>query len=213
MLIYAVADIHGDRERFAIVREEVERRRPDALVVAGDICAHFRPDPERDADELARLPLPVLMTLGNSEPGRFSEIFSRRPNVSVIHLAAERFPGATLVGVSGTLSIPFSSRLALRQGHLIQKLSALLSPGCVLVSHAPPHGACDKVMGRFSAGCKALASLVRRAEPAAVLCGHIHESPGAARMGKTLVVNCAMGRSRGALVRMEGGRAEAEMLF
>lgn len=212
MLIYAVADIHGKSERFRIIEKNIEKHGPEALVVAGDLCAHFRPNPERDAEELSRLGLPVFLILGNSEPGRFAPLFSSRPNIEVLHLSEGRVGEASLLGVSGTFSVPFSSRLALRQGAIIDRLSRKLRPGHILVSHAPPYGACDKVMGRFSAGCKALGTLVRKQKPAAVLCGHIHESPGICTLGESLVVNCAMGKSQGALVSIEEGKASAEIL-
>ncbi|MEW5733760.1 MAG: metallophosphoesterase [Thermodesulfobacteriota bacterium] len=212
MRIYAVADIHGKSERFASIARVVEERRPDVLVVAGDICARFGPDPARDADTLSRLELPVLLLLGNSEPARFAKVFSDSPRISVIHLTQKRIAGTTFVGVSGAFSVPFSTRLALRQDVILEKLSSLLSPGHVLISHAPPFGACDKVMGRFSAGCKALADLVHKARPSVAICGHIHESPGAGMLGSTLVVNCAMGRSSGAIINLNGKEARAELL-
>lgn len=213
MLIYAVADIHGKAGRFRIIEKNIEKHRPEALVVAGDVCAHFRPDPERDAKELSRLGLPVILIMGNSERRSFAPLFASRPNIEVLHLAESRVGEADLLGVSGTFSVPFSSRLALRQGAVVSRLSRMLRPGRILVSHAPPYGACDKVMGRFSAGCKALAGLVREKKPAAVLCGHIHESPGTSMLGESLVVNCAMGKSQGALVRITEGNVTAEMLY
>ena len=37
MLIYAVADIHGQRDRIALIRSKILEYKPDVLVVAGDI--------------------------------------------------------------------------------------------------------------------------------------------------------------------------------
>jgi Icc-related predicted phosphoesterase len=47
-----------------------------------------------------------------------------------------------------------------------------------------------------------------------LICGHIHETPGKARLGKTLVVNCNMGRGRGgAMIDLTGdGNPEVVML-
>ena len=47
-------------------------------------------------------------------------------------------------------------------------------------------------------------------QPRLFVCGHIHERPGRAVLGKTLVVNCSMGRSgAGAWIEMETDREPA----
>jgi Icc-related predicted phosphoesterase len=47
-----------------------------------------------------------------------------------------------------------------------------------------------------------------------LLCGHIHERRGIAQLGRTLVVNCSVGRGgAGALVTIAPGTApQAELL-
>ena len=81
-----------------------------------------------------------------------------------------------------------------------------MDPDTVMVAHPPPKGCCDRVGGKFSAGSKNLAGFVRTAQPGLVLCGHIHEQPGQAVLGRTVVVNCSMGRSSlGAVIDLEKG--------
>ena len=85
------------------------------------------------------------------------------------------------------------------------RVSTMLQAHSVLVAHPPPHGIRDRVLGRFHAGSRALRRLVDSRSPALVICGHIHEQAGVAAIGRTIVVNCALGRaSDGALVRYDG---------
>jgi Icc-related predicted phosphoesterase len=89
----------------------------------------------------------------------------------------------------------------------MEKLASLMRPETILVSHPPPRGVVDTVLGKWHAGCGSLAEVVRAASPALVLCGHIHESAGSATIGTTVVVNCTMGSGgAGALMNFEKGR-------
>lgn len=55
----------------------------------------------------------------------------------------------------------------------------------VIVSHGPPMDYCDKIvkstfgaMGSFHAGSVSLKNAIRKSQPTAVICGHIHEAFG-----------------------------------
>lgn len=67
----------------------------------------------------------------------------------------------------------------------------------ILISHAPPYGILDKVsakdvpnewIGRRG-GSKILLKSIKNNPPNYVLCGHIHEGKGRAKIGKTTVIN------------------------
>lgn len=68
----------------------------------------------------------------------------------------------------------------------------------ILVCHAPPYGYLDKVSGKYGApkswygkhaGSKIILEYVKKYQPKYVLCGHIHEGRGRAKIGKTIVIN------------------------
>jgi len=71
------------------------------------------------------------------------------------------------------------------------KLCGLLKKhkNSVLLSHAPPFGYVDKIHSGKHIGSKILFRAIRRYQPRLVLCGHIHEAKGKARIGKTPVIN------------------------
>ncbi len=212
MRIYAAADLHGRHRNFKIVREGLRESRADAVVLAGDLLNYGRGRPFLRM--LEGLPVPVFLVRGNSDPSCLDRWAAASRNVCSLHLNAVPINGLELVGISGTLPIPFNSRAGWREAQGLKRLAALMQPRSILVAHPPPHGCCDHVLGRFSAGSRGLARLVRASKPAVMLCGHIHESAGVAYLGDTLVVNCALGgHRRGALVVMETGRPpSAEML-
>ena len=71
----------------------------------------------------------------------------------------------------------------------------------ILLTHIPPYGVLDRVdsasiptswVGRH-AGSKTILEYIRRQQPRYVICGHIHESEGFEKVGRTEVYNLGMG--------------------
>jgi Icc-related predicted phosphoesterase len=212
MRIYAVADIHGKDSRFAKIEVQLARHQPDILVVAGDLVNYRHPGPV--LTRLNALPLPVLVIRGNTDLKRVENLFRFYPNLRPLHLSPVMIQGVPLVGLSGTVPVPFRSRIRFRERDLFKRAATLVTSQTVLVAHPPPYGFLDEVAGRFHAGSRRLFDLVTANQPAFLLCGHIHERPGIIRMGRSIVVNCNVARDRaGALIDIRPGRSRAATLL
>lgn len=202
MRIYAVADIHGKQAKIARIRQVISELKPDALVVAGDITAYVNSGAV--IHQFNQMPVPVLAIRGNTDIKKVDRLLDVYPNTSSLHLKEQKMNGVKFVGVSGTIPVPFSSRIGWREKKIIYTLAALVDNDSVLVVHSPPRGVLDEAFGRFHAGCRRLYQLVVQRQPRLVLCGHIHESTGIASIGQTTVVNCNVARTgRGAVVDFE----------
>lgn len=203
MLIYAAADVHGNLKYLQSIERRIASHRPDILVLAGDISRRLKP--HAMLSRLDRLGLPVLLIRGNSDSRQLNRLLSSYPRLRSVHLSMARIDGVEIVGVGGTLPLPLHSRLGLRETEVVARLSGMLQAHSVLLVHPPPYGVRDRVLGRFHAGSRAVKRLVDRCSPALVICGHIHEQSGVETLGKTVVVNCAMGStSDGALIQYDG---------
>jgi hypothetical protein len=201
--IYATADLHGHLDRLSRITDHVVARKPDVLVIAGDITG-FRVS----ADYLRRLndlPVPVLTVRGNMDGQNMEEIIAACSNVTSLHLRDATIGGVRFVGMGGTIPVPFRSRICLREQKMIEEMDHLIREDCVLVAHPPPYGTLDEGIGNLHAGSKGLRRLLLEKQPKMLICGHIHERPGWAIAGKTLVVNGSMGQSgAGALITLIG---------
>jgi len=62
----------------------------------------------------------------------------------------------------------------------------------VLLTHGPPYGVLDRTRTGEHVGCTAQRDWIIKHQPRLVVCGHIHEDPGLAMIGRTLVVNAAI---------------------
>jgi len=212
MRIYAVADIHGRSDKIALIRGNTLQLNPDVLVVAGDITNYTG-----SAGILAQLndiPVPVLAIRGNTDLSRVENLLENFPNISPLHLKQVTIGSTPFVGVSGCIPMPFSSRICLNQMQVIEKLKPLIKSNSVLVAHPPPWGTLDEVLGRFHAGCRSMTRVIKKCQPMIMICGHIHERPGSVFIGKTLVVNCALGRNHaGAVIELDNeNNLKVEML-
>jgi hypothetical protein len=210
--IYGVADIHGRSGRLDMILKNLKHYRPDVLVVAGDVTGYFRPEPIFEF--LNSMAVPVLVVRGNTDPLRVERLLAKWDNVRSLHLRRLEFKGAKFVGLSGTIPVPFDSRIGLRDGSLVKRLNPIMVPDAVFVTHPPPRGAMDEVMGRFHAGARSVARIVECYRPKLLLCGHIHERAGVGRYLETMVVNCSLGRGGGgAVIDFAAGREpRAEMV-
>ncbi|MBI9091309.1 MAG: metallophosphoesterase [Desulfobacterium sp.] len=199
MRIYAVADIHGKEDRLARVETAIERFQPDVAVVAGDITNYVGPSPV--ISRLGAMGVPVFCIGGNSDLGRVEALLSETPGTTSLHMESILFNSVNFVGISGTIPLPFRSRVCLRENRALKALAPLMTERSILVAHPPPLGTRDRVGGRFHAGSTGLRHLVNQGQPRMVICGHIHEDAGTTTLGQTIVVNCAMNRNlSGALI-------------
>ena len=190
MKILAVADIHGAQYRLNLVLKNIERFSPDLLIICGDIT-QFGPR-ELAKNFLDQIPIETLAITGNIDTPDVSEGIddSKATRIEMKRVVKNGIP---FVGISGDISKQFET--------IDEK--KLIDETCVIVSHVPPFGAQDKIFLGMHAGSKNLKEIVEKYKPRLLLCGHIHENPGIAKIGKTTVVNCSMGkRGEGATIEI-----------
>jgi hypothetical protein len=212
MRILAAADLHGNPRHLTTIQNALSEVPVDMVVLAGDILNYRR---RRSLlSRLDELSVPVLVVRGNSDPAYLERWAATSRNVRSLHLSPFSFGDVDLVGVSGTLPIPFHSRAGWHEARTLKTLAPLLHTRAILVAHPPPRGCCDRVLGRFHAGSRGLSRLIQETSPMVMICGHIHEAAGVDRMGDTLVVNCALGpRHHGAAIVLEDGRPPSAVML
>ncbi|HEY6103780.1 MAG TPA: metallophosphoesterase [bacterium] len=186
MRILACADLHGRPERIARVKSLVTEHAPGVVVLPGDLThMGFGEDA---LNLLTSLPVRVLAVPGNMDAASAIAGIAR---------------GGGLEGTEPLLidGISFGGPKADRGVD-------------VLVVHEPPLGTLDRVSTGRHIGSQHVLTLLTRLRPRVITCGHVHESPGIARVGETVVVNCTMGdgRTGGALIEISAERVDARLV-
>ena len=170
MKILAMGDLHSSENALHLLKERIQRDRPDVLVLAGDIT-NFGPEDYVRAVLDAANGVQTLAVHGNCDPAPVREVLTSA-GVS-IHQEFRPVEKYTFVGLGGSpppmMEIPQITDL-------------------IIVSHVPPKGYND-LSPRGHMGSNRLLSMVKKLHPIMVISGHIHESPGAAKDMGTVFVN------------------------
>jgi uncharacterized protein len=189
--IYAVADIHGNADRLAVLEKNVTELKPDLVIIPGDITGLFSRN--QTLKRLGALDVETMAVRGNSDFFMLDRIFASF-GIIPLHLAQIQKEGLKIVGISGALPLPFHTRIRFNEKALEKNLMDIVDTRTILVAHPPPFGLRDEVLGIMHAGSRLIRNVIDRRQPKMVLCGHIHERAGQSTAGQTTVVNCSFSK-------------------
>jgi uncharacterized protein len=192
MKIAYVVDVH---DRFDSVPRAVETIGVvELLIVGGDITTGGSADAAEGAIEDWRRLAPRLLALaGNMDS---PEIDTRLADLGV---ALDRrgfvIGDVGVFGVSAAPKSPLHTPYELSDEELERRIETGFaavrgSAVTIFCPHAPPRRtACDRLRSGEHVGSEVVRRFVERAQPDLVLCGHIHESRGTDRIGRSQIVN------------------------
>jgi Icc-related predicted phosphoesterase len=186
--LLACADIHGNQGVYAWLAEMAAARRPDAIVLAGDLFGFPDEYPTieeaqqaeaRRAEGILAVPgaPPVLFVMGNDD---WISWTPQVPSIRSIHGRRIEMPGANFVGYEHTL--PFlggpheRTEEQMRAG--LKMLAPLMDERTVLVTHGPAAGRLDRSASGAMIGAGALNDFLDSHPFLAHIHGHVHRAFG-----------------------------------
>lgn len=166
---------------------------------------------------------------GNDDPPGVAEAIVASPDVEECDGEIVEFEGYTMVSLGYSNLTPFDSPRELGEDEIYRRVSALAdqSPDisrCIFNLHVPPYDSqldtapeldenLQVVMAgsepkQIPVGSTAVRELIEEYQPLLSLHGHVHESAGATRIGRTLAINPGSdyhtGRISGCLLALRG---------
>lgn len=190
-VIYHLSDVHwGNEDSAALdwVRSEVERERPDALLITGDLTMRARPHEFAAALKwINALPAPVAVSVGNHDlpgyhlPLRYLDPYRRFARFEEAVCNKPDWPDLAIIPLN--TSPPAQWRLNWSKGHVSeQSLANCLAQidalpeatGVLVASHHPLRESGTQGTALTRGGSEALQQLARR-KIAGVLSGHVHD--------------------------------------
>lgn len=193
----------------------------DLLVIGGDITTGGTPeDAQRAIEGWGALVPRLLAVAGNMDS---PAIEARLDQLGVaLDQRGVVIGNVGIFGVSAAPISPLRTPYELDEDELARRIDAAFGQvvGCPLLifcPHAPPRDtACDRLPNGEHVGSEAVRRFVEREQPQLVLCGHIHESRGTDRVGRSLIVNpgpaaaghyAVVDTDAGLAVRLDGSKA------
>lgn len=187
MKILAAADIHGQHQVYDWLVELALLRKPDVLILAGDLFGYpdgydtvesaQEADRERVLSALQRLDLPVLYVMGNDD---FVELQGEPPLHRSLHGHRIELGGFNFVGYQ--YMTPFMGGVNERPERVIdsdlRSLESWVDDRTVLVTHVPAYGCFDFGLFGRRLGTQPLTEFVARSRPRAHVHGHLHRGFG-----------------------------------
>lgn len=191
MKILMITDIHSNPDR---IYEFLNENSVDEIIITGDVT-EFGPeslfvDTLNKFSEYAN----VHALFGNCDPKNSNELLDES-NATNIHDNTSNIGDIQLVGFGGSNPTPFDTPNEysdeLLYEELIKYADVLSSDSfTILVTHAPPLDTnADKIESGAHVGSSAVRKVIEETQPTLNVCGHVHESVGQDKIGKTTIVN------------------------
>lgn len=192
MKILAICDVHNEVKKARKLRYIIDERKPDVIVVAGDLTSFGPASAASDIlDTLTcgKKDRPVFAVAGNGDNYEVRNMLEKR-GVN-LHNKSATVDRVGFVGFSGPSSLQLGGLMVLNYDPVGEKLKDIDS--CdkkVIISHIPPSNTkVDTLFTGHHVGSDFLRDMIEEKQPDVVICGHIHEARGVDRIGKTIIVN------------------------
>ncbi|MCL4222406.1 MAG: metallophosphoesterase family protein [Phycisphaerales bacterium] len=189
MKILAFSDIH--RDLGAVQAFAARARASDVLVGAGDFATR-REGLQPVIEAIAALGRPTVLVCGNGEsPDELQSACARHRHLHVLHASSVEIEAVTFFGLGGAIPpTPFGPWSVDFEEAQAEKWLSHCPRGCVLVTHSPAFGHCDRTPAGRHVGSHAVLACVQRCQPAFLFCGHVHDAWGSAStLGPTRLYN------------------------
>lgn len=203
MRIVSFGDVHMSLQTIDQLAPELEQA--DLVIVSGDLTNFGgRDDAEQVVEAVERHMRQVLAVSGNLDQREVMD-FLRERGIS-LHGESRRIGDLGIFGCGGSNFTPFRTPTEFSE----EDLGALLdrgygqvsdAPHVLMVCHTPPaNTATDRISTGQHVGSPTVRAFIEKHQPGVCITGHIHESPGVDRIGRTTVVNAGLLREGGYIV-------------
>jgi len=213
MRLLCITDIHSEVGCF----EKILAHEPaaDLLIIGGDFTNFGKPPEVDHLLNLAQAHTPqVLAVAGNCDSAAIDQRLIER-GVS-LHTRGVRIGDIGFFGVSAMP--PWKGNMyEFPEEDLDRFLAASFaqvegSSRYIMVPHCPPRNSgVDRSAMFMSVGSTAVRSWVDKVKPILVVCGHIHEARGQAKISDTVVVNCGPAKNGNYAVAEVGNEVKVEL--
>jgi len=214
--LLVMSDIHDRIEKALRI---LKREDFDAIIICGDFT-YFRPLP-KVIDYINSIrnstSAPAYFVPGNCDPEELLELGFEDKKFYNIHRKVIKIRNIQVAGIGGGGISPFNTNIEFNEDEFTEivddiKREIRANLPLIVVTHLPPHNTVDFVSPGKPIGSRAIRIFAEEAKPMAIFSGHVHESRGITRIGKTIVANPGpVMRGYYAVANLENNRISIEL--
>lgn len=217
MKLVAFGDIHMATWQLHRIAQEL--RTADLVVLSGDLTNFGGRRAARSVVEAVRQYCPTVLALpGNLDrPEVIDYLQSERIS---LHGENHRIGDLDLFGCGGSNPTPFHTPLEYQEEELHAILArayaqTTAAPVQIMVCHTPPYATrVDRLIDGRPVGSPTVRQFISEYQPHLCITGHIHESAGTDRLGRTVILNAGAFAAGGYIVaHSEAGTVHAALRF
>jgi len=210
-----IGDLHDDVSQIRHVPGIAEAQ---GVLISGDITNYgTRARAESLLVEIERLNPKIYAQIGNMDTADVEDYLEQR-GFNTHARATDLGFNVGLIGVGHSMPTPFGTPSEVSDTQINTWLNQAMKQArdfehLILMAHNAPFGTrIDRVGFGESVGSKAVREFIEEHQPDVCIAGHIHESKGVDRLGKTQIINTGLFEAGGyVIVRLVEGNLEAEL--
>ncbi len=193
--IMLISDIHGKSWAASQLSIIASREKYDIIIVSGDLSPYMSIETAKEMLEiLVESGAPIYYVPGNMDDPKLSRGVSVDATHCIHRKCIKLTENLYIAGVGGGLVGPFKTPFEYTEddfNRILGELSMKIpSSNFILVTHNPPYNtATDKLSWGEHVGSMSIRRFIEVKQPILHVCGHIHESRGIDRIGRTVIVN------------------------
>ncbi len=191
--IVAFTDFHGNQEAYQTAKGLIANKKPDFVIVGGDIINYDANQARKFLTDLASAGRPVYFVPGNMDSAELGA-WAGAENVHGLHGRCRLVEGVSLIGLGGSPHGPFQTVFEYSEREAARSLESAVKDyrggPLILVSHCPAQNTkLDQVSSGEHVGSISVRRFVEKTQPVLVVSGHVHEAQGTDTIGSTTLVN------------------------
>lgn len=184
-MFLVLTDLHQEELKIDWINQLENEQNVDAILFLGDITNFGTCD---DGVRLLRkFKHPVYFIPGNCDPPNI--VREAADIVNSVHGKSFEIGGRKFAALGGSNPTIFKTPFEIPEEVIFATLDKISSKNMILMTHAPSYGILDEIPSGDHVGSKSIEKIVDMYEPLVALSGHIHESVGIKKIGKTLFMN------------------------
>ncbi len=187
------------------------------ILISGDLTNGSLSEAKKIINFLKSLNSNIYAQIGNMDTRdveRYLEAEGIDVNFKLVELTEEVF----LFGAGYSTPTPFNTPSEISEDQLKQKLARKIKDikrvrHLVFMTHTPPYKtSADRLTSGEHVGSLVIRNFIEEVQPEVVLTGHIHESQGVDRIGRSLIINPGTVNKGYAVIKWENGSLMADLV-